>query len=615
MYGYADKWVDINLSTKAIEFFNIPEEILRDYLGGVGIGAKLLYERVGPHVEWNDEDNCVIIACGPLNSSKIPGSGAHCVVTKGPLTNGAASSQAMGFFGAYLPMSGFDGMVIHGKSDTLIYLYIHDGDVEIRDAQEMADLNTLKTEEKIKELINRPAKASSVYSIGPAGENLVRFAAVVGDNGHVNAHNGIGAVWGSKNLKAIAVDRGKTKIPLFDQQQVMCLLKQMIKDTQADKKYKELMDHGTSGLFKAYTFTGLIPYKNLTSCVLPESYYNLRGEYYRERYELKRETCYACPSSHCNIIKITEGRYKGFIGEEPEYELMAGMGSMIGNPDPGAAVMLANQWDWMGMDGNEGSWLTAFVMEAFEKGILTIEDTDGIVLNWGNVEAVNILIKKIAHREGFGNLLAEGIKRSAEAIGGEALKIAVYQQKGHAPRGHDHRARWLELFDTAVSNTGTIETTHVALPPDDAFSPEAISTALYRGKIRNFVDSLVVCMFPTRTMISTNINHLTELISAATGWDYTVDEAFNQALRTVNTLRAFNIMHGIGPEQEYPSKRYASVPVDGPIAGKNIMDIWEETLDKYYELMGWNRKTGKPNINTLLQLGLDHIVADLYTHE
>ncbi len=609
MFGFAGKWADIDLTNRTVKYIDFSERILRDYLGGTGIGARVLYDRVKPGVEWDSPKNCIVIAGGPLNGTRAAGSGAFCVVTKGPLTNGSTSVQANGFLGAYLKTSGIDGLIIGGISEDWVYLYIHDGVMEIRDARDLLGLDTLDTEKRVKELIGKTGHKSSVFGIGPAGEKLVKFAALVGDKGHVAAHNGVGAVLGSKKVKAIAVERGKFKTSLFDPKRVTELSRQMIEDA---KKNMPEMEKGTSFLLPIYIRTGVLPYKNLNSNIIPDEYLKLGGDYYREKFDLKREPCYACPSKHCHIVTVTEGPYTGFVGEEPEYELMAGMGPLIGNSDPGAAVVLADTLDRVGVDGNEGSWLIAFVIEMFERGLLNLQDTDGLELRWGNVEAVRALIYKIANREGIGNVLAEGVKRAARHFGGEALNMAVYQNKGHAPRGHDHRSRWSEMFDTAVSNCGTIESTHVRLSPDEAFSSETIADTLAKGKTRCFVDSLVMCMFPTQTMLSRNIEQLVELIRAATGWDYTDEEGYNQSLRTVNLLRAFNVRHGISTEIERPSSRYGSVPVDGPTQGKDVMLIWDETLDRYYNLMGWDRKTGKPYQDTLLKLGLNDVVGDLY---
>jgi len=601
VFGYHNRWLDIDLHKHTFEIVGFDERTLKDFYGGCGLGAKILYDRVKPGVEWDSPENCLIIAGGPLNGSKAAGSGTHCQISKGPLTNGAVSTQANGYLGAYLSSSGFDGMIITGKSDSLVSLYVHDGKVEFLDACKHAGKDAYKTELSLKDEIGLAGRRSSVFAIGPAGENLVKFACVTGDNGHVCSHNGIGAVWGSKNLKAIAVARGSAKVELFDAALVNKFNKEIFERFKADMIY----EWGTTKVVGMFYKTGLVPYKNMTSMVIPDdAVEKLTGIYHRSVFEMKREPCYACPSNHCHQVKVTEGKYKGFTGDEAEYELMAGAGPLIGNPDPGAVIMLTNLFDNLGLDGNESTWLLGFAIECFERGILTLKDTNGLELRWGNIEAAAELIRKVAKREGIGNLLAEGVKRSAEAIGGEALDIGVYQMKGHAPRGHDHRVRWTELFDTAVSNCGTNESVHPRMSPEEAFSADAVATAVYKGKTRMFVDSLVLCMFATMTGGSTDCHDLPDLLNAATGWSVTTEDSFQQALRSVNLYRVFNLRHGIGPDVEYPSKRYSSVPVDGPVQGKDIMIIWDDILDRYYSLMKWNRSTGWPFPETLRELGL-----------
>lgn len=609
MYGYAGLYADINLTNKKVTKFQLEDEMLRCYLGGTGIGARLLYDRVKPSVRWDDPENCVIIATGPLNGTRLAGSGTFSVVSKGALTKGATSTQANGFLGAYLKLAGFDGIVLHGVSNHWVYLFVSDEAIELRDASSLVGLDTLACEQKIKEDLRLPGRQSSVYAVGPAGENRVKFAAFVGDGGHVAAHNGIGAVLGSKRVKAIAVKRERGKVPLYNEEKVAELAKLIINRAREHPVYKQMYYYGTSYLLENYAKTGLLPVKNLTTNVICNEYLKLAGSYYRKHFELKPTPCWACPSRHCNQVKVTEGPYKGFVGEEPEYELFAGWGTMIGQSDPGAVIVLNDLCDRLGMDGNEASWLTAFVMECCEKGILSDSDLDGFKLGWGDVEGVRVLLRKIALREGLGDLLAEGLVSASRIIGGRATELGVYVEKGHAPRGHDHRARWLEMVDTATSNTGTIES--IGLAVSDPFSPSDISEALVKGKVRNFVDSLVVCMFPTMTMLHDDVSHLVEILNAVTGWDYTSDEAFKMSLRVVNLLRAFNIRHGIGPELEKPSQRYGSTPMDGPMVGRSVLGIWDETLERYYQKMGWDRQTGKPMPETLRSLGLESVIRDL----
>jgi len=248
------------------------------------------------------------------------------------------------------------------------------------------------------------------------------------------------------------------------------------------------------------------------------------------------------------------------------------------------------------------------VMECYERGIIRRDDLRGIEMNWGNAEGSRALLHLIAGREGFGEVLAEGVMRAARHIGGEALDVAVFMQKGHAPRSHDHRARWTEILDYATSGTGTIETG--PLPVADPFSPELVAATVAQGKIRLFVDSLVVCMFPTMMMTSNDASHLVDLLNAATGWDFTNEEAGAHGLRIANLLRVFNLRQGIGPEVEMPSARYGSAPVDGPVAGKSIMPVWNQLREHYYRQMGWDLQSGIPFIDTLRAVRLEDIVPD-----
>lgn len=392
------------------------------------------------------------------------------MVTKGPLTNGATSSQANGYLGAYLKFSGFYAIIFQGKASDWVYLYIHDGVAELRQASQLVGKDTWETEELIKAELGKRERELSVVGIGPAGENGVKFAAIVGDRRHVAAHNGVGAVMGSKRLKAVAVARGRGTIAVEDGERLSLLNKKMIETLKTHKRFKTSYLWGTSTLFSTHALTGVLPVKNLTTNLFPE-YERFHGPTYRSKFKLEPSPCWACPTHHLHIVTVTEGPYAGYRGEEPEYECWAAFGSLIGQTDPGAAVMLNDVTDRLGMDANEAGWVLAFAIECFEKGILTSVDTDGLDLRWGNAEAARGMLQRIARRQGLGDILAEGVMRAAQCLGGEALNIAVFIQKGHAPRGHDHRARWTEILDYATSGTGTIETGPIPLA--DPFSPEA----------------------------------------------------------------------------------------------------------------------------------------------
>lgn len=595
---------DLTKRNTSIEYLD--ETITRMYVGGLGVGAKCLYEEVSPGVDWKSPGNRLILSTGPLNGTIVAGTGSFCVVTKGALTDGATSSQANGYFGAFLRLSGFETVVIEGAAQEWVYLYIHDGIAELRDASHLVGKDTTETESLIKgELGGKPSDLS-VYSIGPAGEHLARLSSIVGDSGHVAAHNGVGAVMGSKRLKAFVAARGSEPVKVVDEIGLRDLNKKML---QRAKVEAHEWNDGTSFLLEMHVKTANLPIKNMTTNLFPD-YEKLTGKYYRKHFELKRHPCWRCPLKHCHIMTVTEGPYKGYVADEPEYECFSGWGPNIGQSDPGAVVMLSDTADRLGFDSNEASWLMAFVMECYEKGIITKSDTDGLEMTWGNVEAARTMLHNIAHRKGIGNILAEGVMRAAEAIGGEAPNIGVYVKKGHAPRGHDHRARWLEMFDTATSDCGTI-----AVGPqkvENQLSPEAVVDTLTSKRIRPFVDSLVICVFPSVTMLGSKIDQLVGMLNAITGWDYTENEAMMTGKRIDNVLRAFNVRQGILPEVEFPSPRYGSAQTDGPVKAPSIMPYWNSMLEDYYKRMGWDRTTGKPLPETLRLVGLDSIVDDLW---
>jgi aldehyde:ferredoxin oxidoreductase len=612
IYGYMGKILRVNLSDRKSDIEELPEKIYEKYLGGVSLGAKLLLEEVQPGTNWFSPENRMILMAGPLSGTRVSGSGTFCALSKGPMTEMGGASQANGFLGAYLRFSGYDGLLIQGKASSPVYLYIHENGVEFKDASRLTGKGTSETQQAIKKELSINQKLS-VFAIGPAGENLVRFAGIVGDGGHVAGHNGMGAVWGSKNLKAIAVHFGSKRPLVHDEEKFRNMARELLNHAKnfADAR---LYKYGTMGIFKPHLKLGQVPVKNYTTNIL-KNHDRLLPEYTRSHFDIKSKPCWACGIRHVKQVRVTEGPYMDLEGEEPEYECVNAWGPLVGNMDPGAVVMLSNVTDDLGMDTNEAGWTIAWVMECFEKGYLTGNDTDGLKMNWGNVEEIRKMLEKIARREGFGDTLAEGAKRASTSIGGEAAKLAVYTHKGNTPRGHDHRARWNELLDTCLSDTGTIESTMGPLRGDifdllgkpkvkDQFSPEEVprSVALVGGWYQ-FEDCLGVCRFCMR-----DPNLIFETIKAATGREIDVNSALSIGKMAINQLRIFNIRHGLRRELERPSDRYGSAPVDGPAQGKRILSVWDEMVNNYYTHMGWDPSTGKPLPETLKSLGLEHLV-------
>lgn len=612
--GFVGRILRVDLTEGKTSTEELDEATLKKWVGGAGLGAKYLYDEVPPGVEWSDPENRLIWTTGPLAGSGVSGAGTFNVTTKGALTDLAAMSQANGFFGAYMKFSGFDGIIFQGAAQHLVYLWIHDGQAEIRDARHLAGKDAWEVEDELRQELGMKERDVSVYCIGPAGENRVLHATIVGDRGHVVSHGGVGAVMGSKNLKAVVAHRGsgKANFEIFDPKALRECNDKMF---EFAKTFGVFYQWGTGGGFSAIYGQGALPVKNYTTNIFPE-HEQMNGQYLRTHYKIKAMPCYRCRVAHVKEVEVTEGPYKGFVGEEPEYEQLAAWGPQIGNTELGATVMLTKEVDRLGLDCNEASWSIGWAMECYEKGVFTQKETDGLDLSWGNVEAVKELLGRIARREGYlGNLLADGVRRASQKVGGEAAEWAVYAGKTATPRSHDHRGRWSEMFDTSLSNTSTMEATWgvyhtgvVDMPPvKDAYSHDELANTHYQFQgIRMIDDCLGICRIATP-----HSKMLVEALNAVTGWGWSLQDAFTAGRRIVNLLRVFNLRHGMDVSDEKPSKRYGSVPVDGPNQGKDIMAKWPEMVRTYYRGMGWDENTGRPLPETLKTLGLEEIVKDL----
>jgi aldehyde:ferredoxin oxidoreductase len=617
--GYAGKIIRVDLTKGSVTPEALDEATLRKYVGGAALGMKYIYDEVSPSIEWSAPENRLFIGTGPLTGTRVGGSGAITVVTKGALTNGMASTQANGLFGAYLKFAGFDAIILQGAAPSWTYLHIHDGIAELKDAKHLVGKNTFEVDHLIREELHKGERDLSVLCIGPAGENLVRLACIFTDMGHMASHNGVGAVMGSKKLKAIAVERAKNTTPLKDREGVSRFAKEILTNTLNSPYGKTAFIEGTvGGVVMATKVIGNLPIKNYTTSIntmTTEILDTYEFSNIRAKFKAKPNPCWACQAKHCHMMEITEGEYAGREFEEPEYEGMAAFSSLVGIDDVNTTVLLNTEVDRLGMDVNETGYLMAWLIECYEKRILTKEDTDGLEMTWGNGEAIMAMMNKTAKREGFGNVLAEGVMRAAQHVGGEAPKLAVHTQKGNSVRGHDHRVVWLEMFDTCVSNTGTLEA-HTAAPfkllglseAYDKFDPEVISTidAKIKGAMI-FEDSLVTCRFNT----STALDLLCQAVNAATGWNMDIPEAMAVGRRAVNLARAFNLRAGIPAKLDAPSMRYGSTPLDGLAAGRGIMPHWDNMLRNYYNLMGWD-ETGKPLPETLRNLGIDFVIPQLW---
>ncbi len=616
---YVMRLLRVDLSEGAISREELEPAVARAYLGGCALGARIMYDEVPAGIPWSDPRNRFMVLTGPLTGTRVPGSGGYTVCAQGALTGGTASTQAQGVFGAYLRFCGLNGLVFQGASQKWVYLLIdQQGDAHLRDASHLVGKDTWETEEAIVQELGRREREVSVVSIGPAGENLVRWASVMGDKGHAAAHNGVGAVMGSKKLKAIVLLRGEPSVPVRDRARLADVAKAIIEPVIA--RGTGVHYYGTLNGVQSNYARGNLPVKNYTTDVWEiseEQFAKFSGPYMHEHFEPKRiHPCWACPNRHCHFMTITEGPYSGMVVEEPEYEQLSAFSANLGINEVASVMMLANTVDRLGLDTNEAGWVLSCAMECYERGILTAEDTGGLELTWGNVEAVREMLHRIARREGVGDILAEGVARAVREMGRGAEEIGVYTVKGATPRGHDHRGRWTEMFDTCVSESGALDNTlfvadltQFGLPAQvNGFDPDMLAKAEARMKgAMQFEDSLVTCRFNTRM----NVKLLSEAVSAVTGWSFTFEEAMQVGRRAVNLMRAFNIRNGITNEMDRPSPRYGSTPTDGPAAGQAIAPHFDRMLQQYYALMGWD-ETGKPLPETLKAVGLDKVASDLW---
>lgn len=607
MHGYCGTVLRVDLTSGKVVSEPLPEDLIEFFIGGVGLGAGYLYREIDPGVAALSKENKVFLFTGPLSGTKVPGSGSTCCVTKSPYTGLAGATQANGYLGAYLKSQGFDGIVFEGASENPVYLQIIDGSAELINASHLWRLTTGATEEQLKKDLGLPGLKSSVYAIGPAGENQVAFATLIGDGGHVFGHNGIGAILGYKKFKAIAVQKGTHKFPIFDSDKLTAVAASL---RLKAKNFGQgsLKKYGTAGWISMAAQKGILPVRNLTTNIFPAAE-KLDGRNLRSKFPNQPKTCFNCPVAHNRIIEIDEGPFTGLKAKEPEYELLATLGSNLGIEDPGSVIYLGDLANQLGLNGTEAGWAISWLMNCVEENILTSKDLEGIQVGWKSVDGAARLLEAIGQQQGIGRLLAGGVRQAAEQLGGQAQKIAIYTHKGSSPRGHDHRARWSELFDTCTGNTGTIESTfgyeypeELAPPLKDSFDHLEIARTNARiNGWRQFEDTLGVCRF---CLANDPVDNMAAL-NSVTGLPDDIAFGMKMGRRIVNLLRYFNCRHGLDPTAEKPSDRYGSTPADGPARGRDIMSRWDEMIETYYRAMGWHQQTGCPLPETLQEFGLD----------
>ncbi|MFC1873554.1 aldehyde ferredoxin oxidoreductase family protein [Chloroflexota bacterium] len=617
--GYMGKLLRVDLSSGKISEEQLPDEsVLRKYIGCYGLGLKLLYDLLLPGTSAHDAENPMIFLTGPLTGTRAPGATNLTLITKNGDTDFTASrSHTHGLFGPNLKFAGYDGIIITGKSAEPVYLWISDERVELRDATHLWGKDTHETEDLVKDDLNEPK--ASVAAIGPAGENLCAGALIENDYNHSMAHGGTGSVMGSKKLKAIAV-YGHMDVPVFDNELAKAIA----------REWRGTLNYGPDSPM-ARLGRGGVPrgdYKGIKSiyglCVKNLQTTELEG--FGDGWSQQKITprpCWGCPIACPYDLEILEGPRKGYIASLcGGGEGMEGSSSIFGISNLGDVFYLIDLYDRLGIEGSTAGCTIAMAFEAYEKGLITKEDTDGLELKWGDVAVVEKMIRKYVTRDGFGDVLARGPKAAAEFIGGDAPNFAVHI-KGAGMNLHDWRRGWGVLLGQIVgAGSGwPAPGADLTRPDPDSGYPER--TAPFNagekplevrrtGITKYAVDSTGVCWFNTwGNLQGTELS--AKMIAAVTGWDFTRDELLEFGERMLNFERVFNIRHGLTVEDDYKvSERLIEGQKDGPFTGHPVKPYLKGMINEYYRLMGWDGKTGKPWRNTLKRVDLGELVSDVW---
>lgn len=628
--SYHGKILHVDLTNRTTYMETPPNEFYRKYGGGSAMGVYYLLKEMPRGVDPLSEHNILTVFLSVLTGLPISGLSRLTVNAKSPLTGAIGDSQAGGFFPARMKNAGIDGMVIRGKSPTPVYLLIKDGDVEFRDASHLWGKITGEVEEAIKlELGDNKAE---IMQVGPGGEKLVRFASIMNMSNRANGRTGMGAVMGSKNLKAIVV-QGAQKVAAADPKKLSQMNKEgteRIKDTPGIDSYQKF---GTAGDIPVQQASGGLPTHNFNEGQFA-GFEEISGEVVAETILKETDTCFAC-TVRCKRVVETE-----FQGEKilpiyggPEYESTATLGTYCGVGDV-HAISLANQiCNQYGLDTISCGATIAFAMECFENGLITLEDTGGIDLHFGNAESMVKMVEMIGKRQGFGNILAEGSERVARVIGKNAeeyLLTAKGQEiPAHMPQakkamgliyavnpfGADHESSEHDpSYEEGVADDQSIlrmaELGLTDLQPAGSFNEEKARMVAVTQKVYSAMDSFALCAFVWGIGFQLyGTLDMVAMINAATGWDMTLDELLIIGERRINMMRAFNAREGFTRENDtLPKKFFRPLQGTGPTAGEKLThDQFERIKEVYFGFMGWDLATGNPSRDKLDTLELDFI--------
>jgi len=617
--GYTGKILEVNLSNGKIETKSIKEEDQRKFLGGSGLAAKIFFDSFDPNVDPLSPKNPLIIMNGPVVGTQFPGTSRFAVCGKSPLTGIWGEGTCGGNFGPELKFAGIDGIVFKGASPTPIYLSIEDDRVELRDASDLWGMDNYSVTDFLKERHGKE-KRPKVLSIGLAGENLVKFAAICNDKGDFIGRTGMGAVMGSKKLKAVVV-KGTKKVEVSHPDQYSALRKSLITKSRDAMVAQSLRSMGSDAGMDLGMMTGDIPIKNWMVGEDFELSANLGGPSLTEKYLTRNHACSFCPIACKRVVKVDDGPFKTEEGPGPEYETCCSFGTLIMNYDL-AGVIKANEWcNRYGMDTITCGAMIAFAMEAFEKGLVTKRETDGIDLTWGNITGAISLLHKIAKREGIGAVLSEGSREAAKRLGKGAEEFSV-EVKGLEVPMHDPRGFHGMGLAYMTSIRGGCHLMHLALGVE-----QGISTYTEAGFQENYIgqtsegkaemiklcedlglpcNSILICEYVAWTL---SANDLVEMVRVTTGFDFTLKDLLACGERTWLLKRGLGNMMGVSMKDDRLPKRILTPLKEGAAAG-SVPDV-EKLLREYYEIRGLN-EDGRPKKEVLIKAGLEDLAKMLH---
>ncbi len=614
MNGYTGKILKVDLTTGILEIEEPDAMFYRTYLGGAGFVGYYLLKEMPVGADPLGPDNLLIFAAGPVTGVPIAGSGRSAVGGKSPLTGGYGESDVGGFFGAEMRRAGYDAVVIKGQSETPVYLWLHDGQAELRPADHLWGMTTGDCQVAVREELGE--RTARLALIGPGGENQVRYACVINDLKHAAGRTGMGAVMGSKKLKCVAA-KGKTAIPLADTEAVMGMSKFM-RDTWKEKSWG-MHELGTPGGVNGLNARGVLPTRNFQDGQF-EGASKISGEALRDSILIDRGGCYACPIQCKRVVEVNDDDYTvNPMYGGPEYETIGSFGSVCGVDDL-RAISKANEiCNANSLDTIDTGMAVAFAMECFENELLNREETGGLDLHFGNGKAMVALVQQIAERKGLGNLLADGTVPAAAKIGNgaEAFVVGV---KGQSFPMHECRSRHGQALGYAVSPTGADHMHNIwdeglnrsplgegwlslgVYTPAKPTEMNAAKVHAYKAGSTNtwLGNHLGMCAF-----IPWSTDELVSIVRGITGWETNILELLQTAERGVTMARLINLREGKTRSDDALPVRMTKHHVSGSVTEEPVTpEELQQGITLFYEMMGWNPETGVPTTAKLAELEL-----------